>query len=78
MFGAHTEGEDNNHPDRAAAFEIRDKTVTGIEIAGRFLDKLNAWSPGFWIGWTGAFVRSLQENPYCRTTSYKPQEAINV
>jgi hypothetical protein len=78
MFGAPTEGEDNNHPGRALANEIREKTVAGIEIAGRISDGLNAWSPGFWIGWTGAFVGSLQANPYCRTTSYKPQEAKNV
>jgi hypothetical protein len=36
MFDVHTEGEDNNHPGRASANEIREKTVTGIEIAGSF------------------------------------------
>jgi hypothetical protein len=45
MFGALTGGEDNNHPDRAAAFEIREKTETGIRIQKIFSYKTNANSP---------------------------------
>lgn len=52
MFGAYTEGEDNNHPGRALASEIREKTVTGIEIAGIFFLQISTSNPGLAAGLT--------------------------